>query len=273
VPYVIASDGTRLHYEDHGAGRTLILIHGWSFSGRFFNGNVDELAAEYRVIVVDLRGHGESDKPDRGYRVARLAKDLFDLIEALELEDVTVLGWSIGASIIWSYLELFGNHRLAACVFVQQVPRQYYGADWKFNHTTCFDEPSLARLQTQVEDDLAAFDQQQLTTVFHTPPNDIDRSIYLAEMAKAPPRVRNALMADHTRHDWRDQIPAITLPSLVLVARNDATYPWPGPAWVGENIAGARTEFFEDSGHALFIDEADKFNGIVRGFLATIHQL
>ena len=90
----------------------------------------------------------------------------------------------------------------------------------------------------------------------------------LAEMAKSPPHSRNATMADHTRHDWQDLLPTIRLPSLVLVACKDGVFLWQGPAPVGEAIPGAETVFFEESSHALFLDEPEKFNDTVARFVA-----
>ena len=264
---VTTNDGVRLHYEEKGEGRPLVLIHGWTFSGRFFVRNVDALAEGFRVITLDLRGHGDSEKPDHGYRVPRLARDLYDLLDALDLEDVTALGWSLGCPVIWSYLELFGTHRLARAVFVQQSPRQYYAPDWKLGHATCYDDAALATTQAEVSNDPAGFDRGQLQTIFATEPTEGERRLFLSEMAKAPPHARNAVMADHTRHDWRDLFPKIQLPSLVLVAREDGVFPWQGPAHVGEAIPGAETVFFEESAHALFFDEPKKFNETVTSFV------
>ncbi len=266
MPDVVTNDGVRLHYEEKGHGRPLVLIHGWTFSGRFFHRNVDALAEHFRVVTLDLRGHGDSEKPDHGYRVPRLARDLFDLLEALDLEDATVLGWSLGCPVIWSYLELFGVHRLAGAVFVQQSPRQYYALDWKFAHASCYDDASLAYTQAQVELNAAEFDRQQLQAITATEPTDEERELFLSEMAKSPPEARNAIMADHTRHDWRDLLPRIRLPSLVLVACRDGVFPWQGPAHVGEAIPNAETVFFEQSSHALFLDEPEKFNETVTRF-------
>ncbi|REE99868.1 alpha/beta fold hydrolase [Thermomonospora umbrina] len=260
-------DGTELHHEERGAGRPLVMLHGWTFSGRFFHRNAERLADHARVVTIDLRGHGESDKPGHGYRVGRLAKDVYDVLEALDLTDVTLLGWSLGCPVIWSYLELFGAHRLAQAVFVEQTPRQYYGPDWSYAHATCYDDAGLARTQTQIELAAEDYDRQQIDTIVHRPLPDDERRLLLAEMAKCPPRVRNAVMADHTRLDWRDLLPTIALPSLVLVARRDAVMPWQGPAHVGRAIPGARTVFFEESGHALFLDEPDRFDETVADFL------
>lgn len=267
MPHVTTSDGTAIHYEDSGSGRPLVLIHGWCFSGRFFDHVVPPLAEHARTITLDLRGHGDSDKPGHGYRVPRLAKDLYDVLEALDLHDVTALGWSLGCPVIWSYLELFGPHRLAQAVFVEQSPRQYYAMDWKYAHASCFDDASLATTLAQVQLNTDGFDANQLQTIMLHPPSKEDRSLFRAEMAKAPPPARNAIMADHTRYDWRDLLPHIDLPSLVLVARQDRIFDWHGPAFVGEAIPGARTVFFEDSSHALFLDEPEKFVRTVADFL------
>lgn len=272
MPEIKTNDDIRLHYEEQGEGRPLVLIHGWTFSGRFFVRNVEALAERFRVITLDLRGHGNSDKPAHGYRIPRLARDLYDLLEALDLTDTTVLGWSLGCPVIWSYLELFGAHRLSGAVFVQQTPRQYIGADWPYYHAVCYDDAGLATLQAQVSADPAGQDLQQLQTILATEPNEQDRGLFLSEMAKSPPEVRNAVMADHTRHDWRDLLPTIRIPSLVLVARQDEVFPWQGPAYVGEAIPGAQTAYFDESSHALFFDEPEKFNETVASFVGSLES-
>ena len=168
---------------------------------------------------------------------------------------------------IWSYLELFGTHRLARAVFVQQSPRQYIGADWPYHHAACFDDAAFATMQAEVSADPGGMDRQQMQGITATEPTDDERELFLSEMAKSPPEARNAVMADHTRHDWGDLLPTIQLPSLVLVARKDGVFPWQGPAHVGEAIPAAERMFFEERSHALFLDEPEKFNETVRRFV------
>lgn len=267
MPDVTTDDGVRLHYEEAGRGRPLVLIHGWTFSGRFFRGNIPALAEHARVVVPDLRGHGRSDKPGHGYRVARLAADLRDLLDALDLRDATLLGWSLGAPVIWSHLELFGRARVRDAVFVQQSPRQYYTPGWKFGHASCYDAETLATTVAQLRAAPAGFDRENLASCTRRPMPDEEREVLLAEMAACPPDARAAIMADHTVQDWRDLLPRLDLPALVLVARRDEVFPWQGPAWVGEHMPRARTVFFEESGHMLFRDEPEKFNAAVAAFL------
>ena len=115
--------------------------------------------------------------------------------------------------------------------------------------------------------DPAGFDRGQLDAIFASEPTGEERRLFLSEMAKSPPYARNAVMADYTRHDWCDLLPTIPLPSLVLVACKDVVFPWQGPAYVGEAIPSAETVFFEESGHAPFFDEPEKFNETVTRFV------
>ncbi|NVN05560.1 alpha/beta hydrolase [Asaia spathodeae] len=268
MPHITASDGTKLYYEEKGQGRPLVMIHGWTFSGRFFHRNVPVLAEKARVITLDLRGHGESGKPDHSYRIPRLAADLRDLMEALSLEDVTVLGWSIGCPIIWSYLELFGKTRLRNAIFVQQTPRQYFSSEWKYGHAACYDQAGLAETIQKLTLTPEAFDEQNLTDCLATELGDDERSMLLAEMAKSPAHARAAMMSDHTVHDWRDVLPHFDLPALMMIAEKDAVLVPEGPSWVAEHMPHCDAVRFTQSSHILFIDEAEKFNQAVLEFLA-----
>ncbi|WP_367161278.1 alpha/beta hydrolase (plasmid) [Kozakia baliensis] len=267
MPYITTNDGIRLYYEEKGQGRPLLMIHGWTFSSRFFYKNIEPLSEHARVITIDLRGHGQSDKPSHGYRISRLAADLRDFLSALDLQNVTVLGWSLGCPVIWSYLELFGQKRIRDAILVQQTPKQYYTPDWKFGHAACYDQAGLTFTQQQLTLDAAAFDEQNLTSCLqHSLPQE-ERDFLLKEMKKCPTYARSALMEDHTGHDWRDLLPHLEIPALVMVARKDKVLNPDGPAWVAKNMPNAQTIIFEDSAHMLFVDEAERFNRSVVSYL------
>jgi len=99
---VTTNDGVTLRYEEAGSGKPLVCIPGWSQTAAQFKHQLTGLSDRYRVIAVDMRGHGESDKPDNGYTIQRLAKDVQDLLVARNLTDVTLMGHSMGSSVIWS---------------------------------------------------------------------------------------------------------------------------------------------------------------------------
>lgn len=266
MAFITTNDGVKIYYEETGQGKPLVLIHGWSCSGRFFKRNIDELAKSCRVINMDLRGHGQSDKPEWGYRISRMARDVKDLIEALNLEDVTLLGWSMGGSVIWSYLDLFGNEHLAKTLIVDQSPRQYYNAEWTWGGG-CIDAEALAVLTTRLEYDPESVAKGTTGGCLTREPTPEEEAFFVGEMLKCPGWIQGTIMADHTHLDWRDLLPKITLPTLVLVARKGKIFPWEGSAYVGEQIPGAKTVFFEEGGHMLFYEEAEKFNRVVAEFV------
>lgn len=91
---------------------------------------MQELSANYRCLALDLRGHGASDKPEHGYSVHRLAKDVHEFLTVLKLEVVTLMGHSMGCSIIWAYWELFGAEHLAKLVMVDEAASVVSNPAW-----------------------------------------------------------------------------------------------------------------------------------------------
>lgn len=114
----ITNDGVSLHYEVKGEGPTLLMVAGWTCTNGFFRHNIDELAKSCQVVALEYRAHGDSEKVLHGHRIARYAMDIRNLLDHLDARDVTVLGWSMGAAILWSYLELFGYDRVSKLICV-----------------------------------------------------------------------------------------------------------------------------------------------------------
>lgn len=98
------SNGALLHYEDSGDGRPVVFLHGCWMSSRFFTHQTAPGALPgCRVIAPDFRGHGRSEKPLDGHTMAAYADDVRNLIETLDIHDVTLVGWSMGAFVAWEY--------------------------------------------------------------------------------------------------------------------------------------------------------------------------
>jgi len=95
------ADGVRLNVLEAGRGKPLVLIPGWSQTAAQFRRQLEGLSDRYRVIAIDMRGHGDSDKPAHGYRIQRLAQDVRQALVAMDLQDVTILGHSMGCSVLW----------------------------------------------------------------------------------------------------------------------------------------------------------------------------
>jgi pimeloyl-ACP methyl ester carboxylesterase len=126
----ITSDGVQLSYIRQGSGRPIVLLHGWSQCAEEFKHQIGSLSARYDVIAVDQRSHGESEKVSYGLKISRLAKDLYELLEELDLNEVALLGHSMGSSVIWCYIDLFGPERLSKIIFVDQSPFLTSDPNW-----------------------------------------------------------------------------------------------------------------------------------------------
>lgn len=261
------NDHVELYYEVKGAGKPLLMIPGWTCTTQFFKKNSDALAEHFQVILMDFRGHGESEKVLHSHRISRYAMDVKELLDQLDVQDVTVLGWSMGVAVLWSYLELFGNHRVGKLVCVDQAPLQYTGPDWVWGQNGCYDVEMFIRTCCAIEYAPRESAEGLAFGCLYHEPTAAEVKFIADEISKCPPKVRIEIMRDHTNLDWRDLLPLIKLPTLVCVARYSAVFDWQGSAYVAEQIPEAKLEFFEDSGHMLFWEEADKFNQVVADFI------
>ena len=135
---VKVSDGAHIYYEMEGCGRPVVLIHGWGCSGRFYKKNVEGLKDRFTVVTLDLRGHGRSSKGIDGYRIDRLAQDIHEVIVALDLHDMILMGWSMGGPTMLSYWKQFGKEegRLAGLGLIDMTPFPFSSGEWNSHGTT-----------------------------------------------------------------------------------------------------------------------------------------
>jgi pimeloyl-ACP methyl ester carboxylesterase len=271
---VATSDGVDLHYLEAGSGKPILMIPGWSQTAEQFRYQLDGLSDRYRVIAVDMRGHGESDKPEFGYKISRLAKDVHDLIHALDLDEVNILGHSMGSSVIWNYYDMYGPERLSKLLLIDQMPMITSNPAWseeeRIDSGAIFDPQSLY----ETINALAGPDGVETTRGFIG--NMVTKSIAPEEKdwiiernLRMPRHLAATLLYNHATQDWRDVIPRLELPTLVVGGRVSVV-PWRSQEWVAEQITGARLEIFEEEeggNHFMFIEGHEKFNGIVADFV------
>jgi pimeloyl-ACP methyl ester carboxylesterase len=117
------SSDIEIHYEDHGAGQPVVLIHGYPLSGRAWDKQVPALlAAGHRVITYDRRGFGQSSQPATGYDYDTFAADLAVLLEHLDLREAVLVGHSMGTGEVTRYLATRGSARVTKGVLISPIP-------------------------------------------------------------------------------------------------------------------------------------------------------
>lgn len=259
------NDHVSIHYEIYGTGAPLVLLHGWDQSAKAFCENIPVLAQRYQVVAVDLRGHGESEKPSYGYRISRLAMDVRQLLEHLDLRDVTLLGWSMGCSVIWSYWDLFRADRLRRLILVDEPPLCLINDS---NPDGFSNNENLEALKASILTDTVQATKGFVDMMLCTPEGKAKYAQQtLEESLKFPPKECTHLLLNHVYTDWRDVIPTIDIPTLVVAAKKSHVLV-SNNEWTHAQIPGSRYCLFETA-HMMFMEEPEAFNAAVIDFMES----
>jgi len=271
---ITTSDGVKLHYLEAGSGQPLIMIPGWSQTAEQFKYQIDGLSDQYRIIALDMRGHGESDKPSFGYKIARLAMDVRDVLIALELDKAVLLGHSMGCSVIWNYWDLFGADKLSKLILVDQMPFITSNPTWSEEELEASGAIFTPQALYDTINALGGPDGEETTKGFiggmvTSAISDEEKSWIIERNLRMPRTHAATLLYNHSTQDWRDTISRINIPTLIVSGRVSMV-PWKSQLWIHKQIAGSQLEIFEEEEggqHFMFIEGAEKFNQIVADFI------
>lgn len=269
-----ASDGARLNLLEAGEGAPLLMLPGWSQTAAMFRSQLEGLSDSYRVIAMDQRGHGDSENVAHGYRISRLAKDLHDALDALGLEEVTVLGHSMGCAVLWCHWDLFGRDRFRKMVIVDQPPALMIRPAWSEEtrrNRGCFltAEAVMENCDALEGDDAEAFAEEFAMGMFRPELPAEDRAFVLKENLKMPRAGASALLQSCAMGDWSDVIPKIDVPTLI-VGGTASQVPTSCHEWTHSQIKGSKLVIFpreEGGSHFMFWENPERFNEVLADFL------
>jgi pimeloyl-ACP methyl ester carboxylesterase len=262
--YFTASDGVRIAYSDEGAGRPLVLLHGLMAHKGFFR-EQQSLARDFRLITIDLRGHGESRAPAAGLSVERLADDVAGLVETLDLEGAVGIGWSLGASVLWHVLAGPAGSRFDGAVVVDMTPRVMNDGSW----THGLDPETCDARRSAMNEDYKAFASQAGQAIFAQPisaERRADADWSSGELARNDPAAIIALWDSLVALDVRPLLGRIDHPTLVIHGAHSQLYDAATAAYLVRALPNARAVEFAASGHAPQIEEPELFNHTIRDF-------
>lgn len=263
MSYVETPDGVRLRVCDRGSGdRAFVLVHGWKQSHRLFDPAIAGLSERHRVVAFDLRGMGESDKPNSRYDFDELAGDLSFVLDTFDLDDVTLVGWSMGCTVSLSHLRS-GSPRVGRLVLVNGPLRLTRAPDFPFGL-----DPE--RLDGYIED-LARnwpLNERAFVTESLLEP-DSDHVDWLVRIAlQTPLDVALRLVREQARLDLRGVVESLAVPVLAAYSRHE---PWWLPEladWIADHAPRGERVIFERSAHCTPFEEAERFCSVLEDFAA-----
>jgi non-heme chloroperoxidase len=260
-----------LHYEDHGSGRPVMLIHGYPLSGSSWEQQERALlAAGHRVIRYDRRGFGRSSQPTLGYDYDTFAADLNVLFEHLDLRDVNLVGFSMGTGEVTRYLGRYGSARVRKAVLIGAIPPFLLKRD---DNPEGVDRQVFEDMKAAVVKDRYAYFKDFLDNFYNVDKLGGSRisdqawqgSFQVA--AGASPYATYACV-DTWLTDFRGDLPKIDVPTLVVHGTEDRILPFASTAErLPELIDDVRLVAVEGGPHNIAWTHPDEVNEALMAFL------
>lgn len=270
----IASDGAAIAYSDTGAAddvRTpLVLLHGLMAHGGFFREQAP-LGDRFRMITIDLRGHGRSPAAAVSATVERMAADVGELVEALGLDGAIGIGWSLGATVLWHVLAGPAADRFAGAVVVDMTARVRNDVEWDLGLSP---EACEAR-SAAIRGDFESFALGAGQAIFAQPVPDHLRAVADwagAEFARSDAAAIGAVWASLVRQDVRALLTGIAHPTLIVHGGRSSLYGDDTADHLVAALPDARAVRFDRSGHAPHLEEPELFNRTVTDFAARLSR-
>ncbi|RZA09382.1 MAG: alpha/beta hydrolase [Proteobacteria bacterium] len=250
--HIRTADGTKIHYQDIGTGSPILLIPGWLMTGAVWKLQITELAKKYRVIAVDPRGQGASDKPRTGYLPEDRARDYQELVDKLKLKKPLMVGWSTGAGELLRYVEQFGDDNIGGLVLVDGLISRTHNPEII---------STLELLLITFQRDRSAATEAFLKFLTKKPQTEDAIAMLKADALKTPTDAAVVILRDEIELiDFSESFKKIKKPVVFAYTpqlQKNADYL---KEQLGDRVQLHR---FANAGHALFIDDPKKFNQLL----------
>jgi non-heme chloroperoxidase len=270
-----SNDGIRLNYWEAGSGDPIVFVPAWGASGADLFNELWLLSKTNHVYVLDPRNQGTSDRTLKGQRIARYAMDLNEFLDHIGVEKTVLAGWSMGVSVIWSYIDLFGTDRISKAIFVDEPVSIYTHANWSEQERL-----NAGGMTTSAERMIEAYrgapTNQQVVDMKVVQRSQMVDSPYaqnalgLAHQMAADPAFSMLVLFDHATNDWSDVIQhKLDIP--VAVFSGEQSNNFPSQKWIVDTAPDGRLFNYgsgDDGDHFLMLKNPVRFVKDLRAFVA-----
>lgn len=263
--WVETSDDTRIYVETAGRGTPILLVHGWTMSGRFWLHQMAGLSGRFQVVTMDLRGHGNSPKTLEGHTMPSYAEDIHGVISALNLKDVVLAGWSLAGPVVLEYWRRFGGEKLSALALVEMTPFPFSPEKWNTHALKGYNFNGMHASFRAMGEDRKGFGERFVHNMFkkgEAPGDVLDWMV--DEYLKTPAHVAVAVYSDYVMRDCTDVLKDISVPGLAVFGdSHHLCFGSETGSFVADQMPRCRLEVLDDSGHMPFYEQPEEFNEIL----------
>lgn len=250
--FFTTSDGVRLHYLHSGRGPTLVFVPGWTMPAQIWMPQIRHFSRTFHVVALDPRAQGESTVAATGYESERRAQDIKELLDVLQLNRVVLIAWSLGVLESLTYVRLYGTGRLNALVLVDNSVGE--------EPPPSSDPTFLERLQR----DRRATTEQFVRGMYRHPQDEEYYQRITRSALKMPTDAAVALLrSPYPRALWRKILYSVDKPVFYVVTGRFEEQ----ALNLKRNRPEAQVAVFDHAGHALFVDEPERFNRLLERFV------
>src|SRR3954465_4560765 len=257
--FLTTTDDAKLHYLEAGTGQSIVLIPGFMMPAWIWDAQIADLSKKYHVIAVDPRSQGDSDKPTEGNYFIRRAEDYRDLADHLKLKNPVLVGWSMGVAELAYYAGHIDTGNIRGYVLVD-------GFLWDKQ------DPQLASgmggWMLQMQQQRVSWTDKFVRSMYKKPQGEAYIRRVEDAALKTPSNSASSLIyAMVAVQDWSPSLSKLSNKPVMFVYNPNMQKT---ADLLKSKIPGVRLEKFSDTGHALFVDDAPKFNKLLDNFVSTL---
>ncbi len=264
------NDGMQMYYKDWGKGKPVLFSHGWPLDADMWDSQLNFLAERgYRTIAFDRRGFGRSEQPWTGYDYDTFASDINQLITQLDLQDVTLVGFSMGGGDVARYLGLYGSARVAGLVLLGAVTPMFGKSA---THPQGVDLSVFEGIRDGLRQDRAQFISDFSASFYGVNAGQtvsagvLTQTLNIALMASLKATIDCVTVFSET--DFRTDMLKIDVPTLVIHGNNDQVVPFDVTGKkAAETIRGAELIVYDNAPHGFAVTHQDRLNDDLLAFL------
>jgi pimeloyl-ACP methyl ester carboxylesterase len=254
---------------EQGEGPPVVLLHGWSAHGGFFAPQLELSKLGRRIIVPDLPGHGRDRRPHTCVSIAEMAGALARFLAERDLRDVTLVGWSMGATVALEYLVRNGPGRIASLVIIDMTARIVNDGNWTLGLTSGLDARGAEIAARAMARDWPRYARRIAPSLFAPglPPEHELVAFALANIANNDGDTLASVWRSLARADHRKTLPSIELPSLVIAGEQSQLYRPAVTQWLASQLPDSRHVVIAGAGHTPHLEQPVAFNEAVADFM------